>query len=266
MNLDYRISKRDGRHKYHAVIDVETSTPIKGSFAKPLVYDIGVTIASKNGKIVFSKQYVIEEIFDDVELMKNAYYFEKRPKYIKALALEKAHKMPFIQARDEIIGLLFKYDVKVVAAYNYPFDRRAINETIKYLYPSIPYIYRPREYKKNGEPKKRSKDHETFFQKHFLHKEDLTELCIMSLACETIFKRKDFSTFCEENDFLTEKGNFQTTAEVAYRFLTDDPDFIEEHTGQDDTIIETYIMAECFKMNRKVKSGVLYNAWRLCQI
>lgn len=265
MKLEFELAKFDKRCKYHMVIDTETTSKKKGSFSCPLPYDIGITICSKSGKIVYSQQFVVKEIFDDVELMKNAYYFEKRPQYLKAIEEGKALKLPFIAIRDKIIELIIRYSVEVVCAYNYPFDRRAICCLIKYLYPSIKWEYFPTKYDKQGEPLPPKKDYTSFIKKHFFYNEDVVELCIMSLACETVLQKASYADFCEDNDFLTEKGNYQTTAEIAYRFLTGIVQFDEEHTGQDDTIIEAFIMSECYKMNKKVKSGVVYNPWRLVQ-
>jgi DNA polymerase III alpha subunit (gram-positive type) len=58
---------------------------------------------------------------------------------------------------------------------------------------------------------------------------------------------ENYGEFCYRNDFLTKRGCRKYTAEVLYRFLTDDVTFIEEHKGLDDVMIEKEIMSECFK-------------------
>lgn len=264
MRLGYELKKKRSNAKYTLVLDTETTPKDKNNpFACPLVYDIGITICAKNGSIVFSKQFIIEEIFDNIDLMSNAYYFEKRPLYITALEEGKAEKVRFIQARDEVIKLLVEYDVDVVSAYNYPFDRRAITQTMFYLYPTL------KRYYNEGNPKKPEQkptlNYTENMQKYFYHK-DVKELCIMSFACETILQSMKYAEFCDKYDLYTDKGNISTNAENVYRYLTNQPHFIEEHTGQDDTIIEAFILAECYKKNQKnVKSGVLFNTWRMIQ-
>ena len=57
--------------------------------------------------------------------------------------------------------------------------------------------------------------------------------------------------FCVENGYLTKKRSLQTSAEVVYRFLTSNTDFIEEHTAFEDSKIEMQIFLECLKMHKK---------------
>ena len=64
----------------------------------------------------------------------------------------------------------------------------------------------------------------------------------------TVFKDdENYGEFCYRNDFLTKRGCRKYTAEILYRFLTDDITFTEEHKGLDDVMIEKEIMSECFK-------------------
>jgi hypothetical protein len=43
------------------------------------------------------------------------------------------------------------------------------------------------------------------------------------------------------------------TAEIIYRFLTNDLDFVESHTALEDVEIETLIFAECMKKASKIE-------------
>lgn len=72
------------------VLDVETT----GSLESPLVYDLGFAITNKAGEIFEKYHFVISDIFDNSELMKSAYYYDKLPKYFKGLlngSIEKLH-------------------------------------------------------------------------------------------------------------------------------------------------------------------------------
>jgi histidinol phosphatase-like PHP family hydrolase len=55
----------------------------------------------------------------------------------------------------------------------------------------------------------------------------------------------EYKKFCEEYNLYTESGNYSTTAEAVYRFISGDTEFIEEHTALADSEIECEILAEC---------------------
>ena len=48
---------------------------------------------------------------------------------------------------------------------------------------------------------------------------------------DTIGQYAKYNKFCAENGFVTEKGNIQMSAEVCYRFISGNVDFVEEHTA-----------------------------------
>jgi hypothetical protein len=60
-----------------------------------------------------------------------------------------------------------------------------------------------------------------------------------------VFIGEDYDTFCYENNFVTKRGCKRYTAEILYRFLTNDLEFEEEHTGLEDVLIEKEIFAYC---------------------
>jgi hypothetical protein len=43
------------------------------------------------------------------------------------------------------------------------------------------------------------------------------------------------------------------TAEILYRYITGNNDFIESHTGLEDVLIETKIMSHCFRQHKKME-------------
>ena len=61
-----------------------------------------------------------------------------------------------------------------------------------------------------------------------------------------------YKRFCEKNGYLTEKGGLRYTAEIIYRYIKQDNDFIENHTGLEDTLIEKEILAYCIKQHKKM--------------
>jgi hypothetical protein len=82
--------------------------------------------------------------------------------------------------------------------------------------------------------------------------------CIMVLA-SSIFntnrsKKKKYINFLLKNEyekrdgsFVTVKGNFKASAESMYRYISNDPTFIEAHKGKQDTLIEGKILEWCKK-------------------
>ena len=43
------------------------------------------------------------------------------------------------------------------------------------------------------------------------------------------------------------------TAEILYRYISGQHDFDESHTGLEDVLIETVIMAHCFRQHKKME-------------
>lgn len=73
---------------------------------------------------------------------------------------------------------------------------------------------------------------------------------------ETIGKYRKYNKFCCENGFVTKSGNIQMTAEVCYRFLSGDVEFVEEHTALADCEIEMEILRAVWNTHRKFTRNV----------
>jgi hypothetical protein len=74
------------------------------------------------------------------------------------------------------------------------------------------------------------------------------------MANDTICKQSNYRRFCEENGYMTNHKTPQVrkTAEILWRFLTNDNDFEESHTGLEDVQIEAQIFAECVRRHKKM--------------
>ena len=80
------------------------------------------------------------------------------------------------------------------------------------------------------------------------------EICdIMKMARDVIAPMPSYKAFCEEHGFLTKHGKPNLKAETVYRFIIDDPDFVESHTGLEDVLIEKDIMAYCYRQHKKMR-------------
>lgn len=219
---------------YYLILDVETTNGLD----QPLVYDIGGVVADRRGNIYEKFSFVIRDIFVlERELMRTAYYADKIPEYVYSLRNGDREMVDFYQARRHILNLMEQYNIHDVAAYNAHFDRNALNITQRWLTKSKSRYFFP---------------HNTNF------------ICIWNMACQTICQRKTYKEFCEANQYISKRGtNYSTSAETVYKYLTINPDFIEEHKGFDDVLIETYIMRRCFESHKKMPNGkgIRRNCW-----
>ena len=89
------------------------------------------------------------------------------------------------------------------------------------------------------------------------------KLCIWSLACEVLFTQKTFPKVAVREGWISEKGNYKTSAEIAYRYITGEHEFEEEHTGLEDVKIECQILAKCYAQRKKHDSGILGSPWQI---
>ena len=119
----------DKRKNYYLTIDTETAN----SMDEPLVYDIGGCVHDNKGNIYETISIVIREVFDNEELIRSAYYYNKRFRYQVALYRHKAIKVNFYEARKYILDLCKKYNIKAIIAHNARFDYRALTTTQRYL-------------------------------------------------------------------------------------------------------------------------------------
>lgn len=230
------MKKIDRRKNYILVLDVETAGDVEKN---PLCYDIGFVVADKKGNIYEKFSYAISEIFEDDALMSSAYYYTKLPLYREKIRLGQMKVKPLRYVRAVILNVMKEYGIKQVAAYNAYFDFvKALNNTWQEL-TNYPFFF-PYEVGKNLEIN-----------------------CIWHMSCQTIFSQKSFPKWAIENGFYSKAGNLKTNAEVAYNWLMKTTDFVEEHTGLEDVLIETAILAWCYKQHKKMDKKINRFCWRI---
>lgn len=223
------------KKEYFLVVDTETANSIE----QPLPYDIGYAICDRYGNIYRERSFVVAEIFLDLkDAMKSAYYAEKIPTYWEDIKAGKRTLATFWHIRKIMLADMKEFHVKKVGAYNMGFDKRALNNLIRYVSKSWARWFFP-------------------FGTEFF--------CIWSCACEVLLSRSTFIKFAERNGFVSEANNIQTSAEVCYRYLTDKVDFIESHTGLEDVKIEVEILAACYRTHKKLNTAINSACWRKVQ-
>ena len=77
-------------------------------------------------------------------------------------------------------------------------------------------------------------------------------------ALNVFSKSPMYSEYCQKNGYLTKHKVPQNrlTAEILWKYLSGDPDFVESHTGLEDVEIETEIMAHCLKTHKKIRKAL----------
>lgn len=220
---------------YFMVLDTETANGLEN----PLPYDIGYAICDRHGNIYLTRSYVIANIFlGEQDLMKTAYFAEKIPAYWDDIKAGKRILTSLYNIRKQILADMKEYNITQVGAYNMGFDKRALNNDMKYC--------------------SNAKFH-WFFPKG-------TEFfCIWNMACDVILSRPSYIKFAEENRFISENGNIQTSAECAYRYIAKNADFVESHTGLEDVLIEVAIMSYCYRQHKKMDKTLNSGCWRKVQ-
>ena len=223
------------RKEMYLVIDTETCNTVE----QPLPYDIGFAICDRMGNIAEERSYVVAETFLDMkDTMKSAYFAEKIPQYWEDIKNGSREIKSIYKIRKEVKDLMNKYNVKKVGAYNMDFDKRALNNVMRYTTKSFCRWFFP-------------------FGTEFF--------CIWHLATQTLLQQKAFFKMAEKNDWFSEKGNLLTNAEVTYNYIKKMSDFKEEHKGLEDVRIEIEIMAHCFRQHKKMNTNINTSCWRLVQ-
>jgi hypothetical protein len=85
-------------------------------------------------------------------------------------------------------------------------------------------------------------------------------LDIWTIACQTIFKMKEYRKLADGYGWYTKTGRYSTTAELAYRFISGNDCFDESHTALHDAEIEAEIMHEVFTKHSTISYGLNVNA------
>lgn len=254
---------------YYLTLDTETATlPFVNeiaidskakqtiSIAKPLVYDIGWTISDRNGNIIKRENYLIQETFFVPNIFNTAYYKDKRPQYMKLYSEGKIKTATW----NEVIDILLTdlETVNFVTAYNACFDfKKAIPFTERYIYHLYSENYNKwEEWQKkrcidileNGNHAKNEKYLIPVFE---LRGNEYPLIDIWALACDRLLNTNKYRKYCCDNNFFTDsKKFFKTSAEVSYRYLIKDNEFIESHTALSDAEIETFILAKALKRGK----------------
>ena len=234
------MEKIDKRKVYGIMLDTETANTIveedgKLEMSFVLPYDFGFKVIDSKGNSYEDHSYVNSDIFlDEFKLMQSAYYCDKIPDYIRDLVDGTRQLKTSYEIRKIFCDLIKKYDCQFVVAHNARFDYRACNNIQRWTTKSK-YRY--------------------FFPK------DIEIWDTLKMARDVLLKMPTYIQFCEENGFMTKHRTPQPqlTAEVIYRFITNDIDFVEEHKGFEDVEIETEIFKYLVRQHKPMRKKLFEN-------
>lgn len=192
------------------IFDTETT-----SLEKPFCYNIGyVIINTDTFEVLKTADYVVEQVWHNPMLFSTAYYADKRPIYVKAMRQHKTIMDKFGYICQKMIRDIKLFNVKGAYAFNSSFDEKVFNFNCDWFKCNNPF------------------DNVPIFD-------------IRGYAHHFLCTDEEYKAWCEKHERFSESGNYSTTAEAVYQYITNNTDFIEEHTALSDSIIETEILLAC---------------------
>lgn len=209
------------------VLDTETTNDIDC----PLVYDVGFIVIDMQGNVYKECSFVVADIFLDEKLMESAYFGEKIPQYWEDIKNGQRQLKRFSTIKKIFASVCKEFNIKKVVAHNCRFDYLSIQTTQRFL---------------------TSSKYRWFFPY------GIEMWCSLKMAREIFSLNKEYGEFCYKNNYLTKRGQRRYTAEILYRFLHNDTEFIESHTGLEDVKIEKEIFLYCIEKNKDI-DGRLWN-------
>ena len=218
----------DKRKNYYLVIDTETANTIE----QPIVFDIGGAVIDKKGNVYETFSFIVKEVFYEMpNLMETCYYQSKLPAYREQITEGSRLVKSFYEVRKHIHNLCEKYDLKAIMAHNANFDYRSCTTTQRYI---------------------------TKSKYRWFYPFNVEIWDTLKMANDTIVKQKSYIKFCEDNGYMTKHKipRPKATAEILYRYITGNKDFIESHTALEDVMIEKDIFVQCERQHKKMKRKI----------
>ena len=188
------------------VFDTETT-----SLDKPFCYNIGYVIINTDiWEELCRRSYVVEQVWHNLPLFSTAYYAEKRPLYVAAMRAHNTIMDKFGYICRQMTRDFKQYDVNIAFAYNSGFDERVFEFNCDWFKCNNPF--------------------------------DTVEIKDIRGFAHYFLVDDNYKRFCEKYELFTETGNYSTTAEVMYGYISQNTEFVEAHTALEDSIIEAEIL------------------------
>ena len=221
--------KIDKRKNYGIMLDTETVNGLEC----PLFYDVGYQIIDSHGNKYIERSYVNADIFFfHIYLMQSTYYAQ----YWEDIKTGKRILTSMYNIHNQLYEDCKLYNCMFICAHNARFDYMALNNTQRYI----------------------TKSKYRYFTPYGLEWWDT-----LAMARSILFNKPSYIDFCQQhnkvingvNSHLTKAGKPRFTAEIVFQYITDNPAFIESHTGLEDVEIERQIFAWCKRQHKKMRKN-----------
>lgn len=208
------------------VFDTETT-----SLEKPFCYNIGYAIYDTDTRAcIIKREYVIEQVWHNKALFESAYYANKRPIYVSRMKSRSVLMDKFGYVTQRMIKDFKAYEVRQAYAYNSQFDEKVFEFNCDWFKVNNPFdnipIYDIRGYVHN-------------------------KIAFM----------EEYKSFADKHKLYTDSGNYSTTAEALFKYVSGNTAFEEEHTALADTEIEAEVLFKCINLGCEYgKDYKVYNS------
>ena len=216
--------KRGRKKKLNVVLDSESvDIRINGVDMLRTAINWGIVIGDNYGNTLFERDFIISDIYNTpLRNVLNSYYIAKLQPIENDPTTEfVANFKEFYDGlRQMWLSLSVFWDLEFWS-FNADFDCKAFLLNAEYFM------------------------NENFRDKEFEQWLLDNWFCIQNLAVHTILATDDFKMFVLKNMLMTDSANYPTNAEDTYRYIINNPEFEEDHTGLSDSRIEYEILLEC---------------------
>ena len=193
-------------------------------------YNIGYIIGDKFGNVFLERSFaVLPCVWENLQNCLQAK--EMTHKNIQEILgdIENTTKRKYIynsieEVKKLILNDCIKYHVREIWAYNCAFDKGSLKRLF-------------------GEDWEMISNMVTFYD-------------IIPAILYSKLLTKKYVKWCNNNGFITQKGNVMTKAEIVYKYLFNDLTFEEEHTGLSDCKIEYKILLKAIHSGKKIDRKV----------
>ena len=203
------------------MIDTETTNDLEC----PIVYDVGYQIFTLADGVLCEKSFVNADVFCDAELMASAYFADKINSYWEEIRDGQRILRKWFNIKKELAEDCQRFGVQFACAHNSAFDNRALNITQRYITTSKYRYFLPY---------------------------GIVWLDTLKMARKLLKNNDNYGEFCYENGYLTSRGCRRYTAEIIYRWLSGEAEFVEAHTGLEDVKIERQIFEYCITTDPEI--------------
>lgn len=208
---------------FHILMDTETANGLDC----PMNYNTAWSVIDQHGNVYENFNFINKDIFfDRPELMQSAYYAHKIPQYLEQIERGEIKVATWYEIREAFRKCCEKYRIKAVIAHNARFDYRSCTMTQRY---------------------------ETCSKYRYFFPKGVEIWDTLAMARDVVAPMPTYRKWCEANGYTLKNGQPRLTAEILFRFITKDNEFVEEHKAMEDVEIEREIFWYCIRKHKAMR-------------